>query len=194
MKLVKIGRQGRAIKEYAMNDNASFNCLLKACSEVIGPEDQIEINGNVQPLDRCDLNAPLVGNSVFIIVHVPQIRKITVKMGRVGQRLFAIELTPGTSAFSILSSNGLVRMADEKLFLKKMDDSAYDEDITSREYTYIPIEGDVLIIEKTKIVDPRINKILILLEELESKGDIEQYADDSALTIHIKEIITRIQL
>jgi hypothetical protein len=172
MKLVKIGRQGRAIKEYAMNDSASFNDLLKACGEAIGPEDQIAINGNVQPLDRCDMNALLVGNSVFIIMHVPPVNKITVKMGRVGDRLFSVSVVPGSNAMSILTASGMVRMADEKLFLKKSNDSHYDEDITSREYSYRPIEGDILVIEKIKIIDPRYPVLYDFLNWLNEEWNI----------------------
>ena len=190
MKLVKVGINGKAVKEYALDDsNKTVGDMLRMAGIHYIPDSvEIVLNGSAIPTDSA--NKHNVSNGTVIIVNEKKKVFVKIKVGKVGSRLYEVQFEQGVNAVAILAMVGITRANNEYLFLKKESDPHYDENITSREHLYRPVAGDILVIEK--IVQPlhRDTKVVFrIINTLMDEGEIDVMCDDAVLEDRISQLL-----
>lgn len=190
MKLVKIGFNGQAIKEYALDDSKKTiqEMIRMAKINYIKDSEELKVNGVVIPIDLFKTHN--VSDGTTIIVYEKKKELVKIKVGRVGSRLNEIQFEQGLNAITVLTRSGITRADNEYLFLKKESDLLYDENITSREHLYRPVVGDILIVEKMHMPLHRDTKTVFrIISALMDESAIDVTCDDSTLEDRISQLL-----
>jgi len=190
MKLVKVGINGKAVKEYALDDsNKTVDEMLKMAQiGFIKESEEVTLNGTIIP--KGSEKSFNVSNGAIIIVNEKKRSFVRIKVGKVGSRLNEVQFEQGLNATAVLAMSGITRANNEYLFLKKESDLHYDENITSREHLYRPSTGDILVIEK--IVQPlhRDTEVVVrIINTLMDEGEIDVTCDDSVLEDRVSQLL-----
>lgn len=190
MKLVKVGINGKAVREYALDDsNKTVDEMLKMAQiGFIKDSEEVTLNGTILPKgSEKNFN---VTNGSIIIVNEKKRSFAKIKVGKVGSRLNEVQFEQGLNATAILAMSGITRANNEYLFLKKESDPHYDENITSREHLYRPITGDILVVEKIHEPLHQDTKVVFrIINTLVDEDVIDVICDDSILEDRISQLL-----
>lgn len=188
MKLIKVGRQGQRVQEYAFNDNAvSIQDALNTAKIAILSGEEVVIN------DKVVITSPYTShyliNNDFVLVRSksPVLNKI--KVGRVGQRLTEVTFPMGSVPTSILKLALIERRPSERLYLKKENNPEFDQDITNLENSFHPVNGDILVVEEYKPLNPKNLYLQNFTYSLQANGHIDLYIDNHELVKIISDYL-----
>lgn len=168
MILVKVGRQGGKVVEMAYMPGIP---LLKAImeSKVLfeDSKDEIHING----VSVSNLNT-IVKDKDIILVYPNVVKKVTVKVARVGQPLMEVLVSKPGYIEKALVAGGMLPFPNEDIYLHRGGGTTGE--VMHLKATYQLNDGDVLIIEKKK--DPRFEKFVEIVESI-FENDVDLYSE-----------------
>ncbi len=159
MVLVKVGRIGSTIKEYALPGGCSGN-MSDVATALVAAKIKLQTDDDVllQGVHRVDLNRSIVTGDLIIVQKRTSEKLITIKVGRVGEPLTLTKIINGATIREALVKCGKLPLGNEELWLHSPDElkgMPANNDLILK-------EGDVVIIEKVNTV----TRVLHYLEEI----------------------------
>jgi hypothetical protein len=173
---VKIGWMYHKVKEYCITSGITYSDLFKK-AEIgsLTDNDEIVLNGTTRA--KGILSNFAQNGDVILITRKPsvlrQIVQITVKVSRVGQRIFPIVVPERSTVHQCLVSAGMLPFADEDIWLHEND--------TSKGYRVtmdqVMWNGYTLILEKRKVLTlyDKVRSILVDVDMNDFESEDEQY-------------------
>jgi len=163
MILVKIGRMGERVKEYALNADCSrksnIDLALSAAKITVLPDEEIRINGNIH--NYYGVDHTVTDGDLIIIQKKPQIVSITVKIARIGTPLATFTIPANSKVRNILVEADITLHTNEEIWLQRI---AWPKHEVVNDSTSL-INGDIIILEKKK--DPIRDEVIKILEAFE---------------------------
>ena len=115
MILVKFGKMGQKVTEYAFNDGATLRSAANQIGFAILTSEDIILNGQVKNPIVLD---SLLANGDIVLTAVKTANK-AIQVGRIGEVLIERTVAPGQSLFHVLSSANRMPNANEQIWLHR---------------------------------------------------------------------------
>ena len=166
MKLVKIGRMGSSVKQYCLDDKATYSrALIVAGIGPLSETEEIVLNGI--PQFSGILGYP-VNNNAIIIVQSKKVesKTIYVKIGKVGSPLHSVMLTNDFTVGHAIEISHIRLLENEEIWLHVKGEL---NGIIADRNTILK-DGDAVIIEKISIITKIVHELEDIIED--ANGDI----------------------
>jgi hypothetical protein len=155
MKLVKIGKMGHKVQEFAVGDNETIESILRMTGTVLGSGQELLRNGVVTTA----LNNGYIENNDFILIQNKPDMYINIGIGNVGSSLIHWQARKGQTIAGVLRDAGFsYNIATQDLW-------GHREGVitgTLLNPSYILVDKDIIVIENKKTL---FNKILKIISE-----------------------------
>jgi hypothetical protein len=151
--LVKIGRMGGKITEYAFDNGITIERAFRVSGIKIMPDEKFELNGGTA---NSVPHSWKLTDKDYILISLNIVSQVNVKVGRIGEKLQEIKIPTGNTIKSALISAGRLPFSDEEIWIH-WDNTQQG----TRGALSTPVsEGMIIVLEKPASLRNKILKIV----------------------------------
>jgi len=151
--LVKIGRMGGKLTEYAFDSNVTIEKAFQVSGTKIMPDEKYELNGG--PSYSKPLSWKL-SDKDYILISPNIVACIFVRVGRIGEKLQELKIPKGNTIQSALISAGRLPFSDEEIWIHWDNTPQGTKGLLSTPVS----EGMIIVLEKPASLRNKILKIV----------------------------------